>query len=572
MSSSSNPPPNAGLQLFPPPPAKKKPGRKPSIRRNAINPQSPPTSAVERASSPEIPLEGRQSAMDGRQSAMDGRQSALDGRQSAMDGRQSAMNGRQSAMDGRQSAMTGRFSPASSTAPLINRMGNLPRADTSFSDAPTLVRSQSTRSHSSIAKPPLTDGTGSSGEPMIRSIFPRYNPNVPLEQQPYYPTQASPTHIPKTIISKAPYSPSIAERSMTSPLSAPPTIGSFPKGIQDVPVTRNPSSTEELKALWKVTNGWKVQQSEGRSFCLKMESDIDAPVHTLSSATQPFYTVRLDPTSTSALLTMTRQDPNKPAPKGSGSKGKEASGNEVLTTTLEETARRLPPNDGLVALLCPRAATEMALDMAMKPERPDADAVMAAAEREYARLVWDEDSRLYYLVHPAMSTPFVLQIKPLPAWSRVEYVFEHPELPRNLVKLVRDGSGGGFVEIDTGVAARIDSFYLVDVAICAILIVAFAEEKVKNVERFEAPPTAPSNPMSPKAKKPVKIDEMEVDLESQNSLKIEKKDKSSLPSSTKGALKVLFMTFKCMFWILTAIVKCLASCIICCSGCLTKKP
>jgi len=337
-----------------------------------------------------------------------------------------------------------------------------------------------------------------------------------------------------------------------------------------------PSSTEELKQLWKVTNGWRVSSSEGRSFCLKMTSAVEEPVHTLSSSTQSFYTLRLDPTSTSALLTMTRQDPNKPAGKSSSpligsAKPKESSGLEVLTTTLEETARRHAPNDGLVALLYPRAAASMAIDMASKLTAPDENSLMQAAEFECGRLVWDDDTSKYYLVHPALATPFCVMITSSPAWSRVEYTLEHPQLPHNVVKLTRDGSGGGYLEVDTGVAARIDSFYLVDVAVCAVMIVALAEEKTRNIERFAAPPMSPpiASSIKGKGKKSPRIEQMEIDLESQQSLT--DKEKANLPKPTKGALRILYWLFKFIVWVLTMTVKGLASLIICVSGCMTKK-
>jgi len=241
---------NAGLQLFPPPPSKKKPSRKGSTRRNAIQPQSPPVSAIERAKSPEFPEDRQQSQS----------QSTLDGQQSALDGRMSPV-------------------PAPSQYSTIPIGAEIPRSHTSFSEAPTLVRSQSITSHNSTFKPKI-QSSPLSGEPIIRSIFPRYNPDISLEQQQYYPTQASPTHIPKAVISKRPYSPSIAESSrggMRSPLSAPSTLGRFPNGIQDVPQTMQPSTTEELIELWKVTSGWRVSASEGRAFCLKMTSAVEAP-------------------------------------------------------------------------------------------------------------------------------------------------------------------------------------------------------------------------------------------------------------------------------------------------------
>jgi hypothetical protein len=352
--------------------------------------------------------------------------------------------------------------------------------------------------------------------------------------------------------------------------------GHFPRGVQDETIVE-PSTNDELKELWKVVNGWRVSSSEGRKFCLKMSSALEEPVHTLSSATQPFYTLRLDPTSTSAQMTMTRHDPGQKVKGNSsprlGTSSKPNTAMEVMATTLEEYARRLPPNDGLVALLYPRAASDMVIELANKPPRGDGEQIIAAAERECGRLVWDEDSKKYYLVHPAMSTPFMVSITHSPAWSRSEYTLEHPELPRNIVRLIRDGAGSGFLEVDTAVAARIDCFYIVDVAICSLLLVMAAEEKTRNVERFDAPPSiAPDSPHigSPKGKgkKDVKIEEFEMDLESQDSLKDKKKQKEE---KVPGFLGLVWMLLKCFVWTFVTFFKVLAKIIIFVSRLLTKK-
>ncbi|KAI9744438.1 MAG: hypothetical protein M1818_001967 [Claussenomyces sp. TS43310] len=549
---------NVGLQLFPPPPSQKKPSVKLNIRRHSAQAQYSPVLTSERAKSPEISYgEGRPVGDDA---------------QHVVGTEQSVHRGPMSATNEQGSALDARYTP--SPGPSFNHPSvELPRSHTSFSDAPTLVRSQSNASHGSIARS-RPHNFSRVGEPnMIRSIFPRYNPELPLERQQYYPTQASPTNIPRAVISRVSYSPGLDEGTldMGSPLSAPPTISTLPRGIQDMTLKHvDPSTTEELKALWKVTNGWRVSSSEGRSFRLKMTSAIDTPTHVLSSATQPFYTLRLDPTSTSALLTMTRHDPNKAKRLSSSKPG---AGLEVLTTTLEEPARRLPPNDGLVALLHPRAASNMALDLSNRPNC-DEHTIKIAAEHECARLVWDADARQYYLVHPALSTPFRVTIENSPAWSRVEYTLEHPQLPKNLAKLTRDGSGGGVLEIDTGVAATIESYYVADVAICAVMLVAIEEEKKRNVERFEAPPAplALLSPKSGKVKKATKVEEMEIDLESQNSSsdKNTKEKKRKLPAPTRGILGLLTLMFKLVVWLLTKCVSVLASLIIGISTCLSK--
>lgn len=487
---------------------------------------------------------------------------------------------------GRHTSESSQASPIT-TPPPAHFIGEVPRSQTSSSEAPTLVRSHS--NSSSHCK--LTTRSLQRGEPgVMHSMFPRYNPQIALEHQAYFPTQSSPTRIPPANINRRPYSPSLSEERSVAALRSPVPVGlpnqgsgRFPRGVLDETILE-PSSNDELKEFWKVVNGWRVSSSEGRKFCLKMVSDPEEPTHTLSSATQPFYTLRLVPTSTSAQMTLLRHDPNK-VPKGTGSPKPGSSrthpGSEVMSTTLEETARRLPPNDGLVALLYPRAATDMVIELSNRSNRADSEQVIAAAERECGRLVWDEDSSKYYLVHPAKSTPFVISIHSSPAWSRVEYILEHAELPHNIVRLIRDGSGSGFLEVDTAVAARIESFYIVDVAICAIMLVAVAEEKTTNLERFEAPPSIA--PMSPsrhsswplkekgkekgrKSKKDVKVDEFELDLESQSSVKKEQQKKEKVP----GCLGLIWMLIKLLAWTITTSVRALAKIIIFASKCLTK--
>ncbi|TAQ90737.1 hypothetical protein B7494_g901 [Chlorociboria aeruginascens] len=548
-------PVNMGLKLFPPPPSiNKSRSRSPSSRRNeTMSPTpTPPESSMQRSNPPQLLPDGRQSALDGRQSAL----------------------------DGRQTPEQGRYTPTPHiTPPRAVLGGETPRSHTSLSEAPTLIRSNSNSSHTSLVGR-LNQSTAPREEPIMRSIFPRYNPELPLEYQQYYPTQASPTHIPRAVINRPQYSPSINERSasgLQSPMSIGRAPGTFPRGVQDEAILE-PSSNEELRALWKVTNGWRVSASEGCTFCLKMTSAAEEPIHTLSSATHPFYTLRINPTSTSAIVTMTRQDPAKASKDSSLPKltsSKPNPGLEVITTTLEETARRLPPNDGLVAVLFPRAASNMVIELANKGNRQDDNAVYAAAEHECGRLVWDHDSQKYYLVHPAMNTPFVISISSSPAWSRVEYALEHPELPHNLVRLVRDGSGTGFLEVDTTAAARIDCFYIVDVAICAMLLVATTEEKGHNVERFNAPPAFlpifPNSPKTPKSaksirsikpKKAVKMEEFEIDVESQDSLK-GKKYKKEKNDEVPGCCGLIWMLLKFGVWVVAMAFKAIGAVIKC---------
>ncbi|CAK7212050.1 hypothetical protein SBRCBS47491_001334 [Sporothrix bragantina] len=507
---------------------------------------------------------------------------------------------------------------------------------------PDLVRDDSVRSRSSIAKvrlslyddgppvdddppPPMPSGAATLAEralqqqstqpstqrqnrpPALRSIFPQYNPDLPLDEQSYFPTQTSPTRIPRNVISRPLYSPvsntqqqqqqiqneANPSTDIYSPMSvrvASPSAASMAPAVaapapvaQPAPSTRTrptvqitppsgpsepafhsgpvamprgeapklpvPSSSDDLRSLWKVANGWKAGPSEGRVFCMKMSCDRDAPVYRLSSSNnQPFYRLRLDPTSMSAYVTLSRHDPARPfkidaaaakslaeAAEASGGEGSGAGGgssrNSVLdmsppgavgggnssiaggtmaggvenaaaaaaaahnarfdasknwqvamTTTLEEESRRHQPQDGLVALLYPAAATRMAL------ERPNDVAMVATAERECARLVWDDDTATFFLVHPVLALPFAVTVERSTTWSRTAYTLEHRESPQHLARLTRDGTGAGYLEVDTGIASKIDAVYLVDVVVTALLLVAHSDDQFAAVEQFAPPP------------------------------------------------------------------------------------
>ncbi|CCT64899.1 uncharacterized protein FFB20_11646 [Fusarium fujikuroi] len=483
------------------------------------------------------------------------------------------------------------------------------RSDTGFAQGNTLVRSSSDRSRSSIAKPPL--GGETTAQP-LRSIFPAYNPEVPLGQQNYVPTDIQPTQMPRAVISRQTYhetpAGSAPRNPIRSPVISPMSVQSAQSTWphrnvqqQEPPLIPTVSSNEQLKNYWKVANGWQASPSEGRVYCMKLAQEKDAPVYSLSSTSQPFYNLRIDPTSASAYVTLTRHDPNKPykapKPEASSSASSIISGvvghnsnssgtkvtdtkhwQEALTTTLEEESRRHPPNDGLVALLMPTPATKMAIERAQDPQS------VMLAERECARLVWDEDSSHHFLVHPSLATPFCVTIERSPSWSRVEYTLEHNESPQHLAKLTRDGTGGGWLEIDTGIAAKIESYFIVDVAVTALLLVASADEKnMPATEVFEPPPplilTAKQEKRLSKIgkrdeRKKRHMESFEIDVESQNeslgkSKPREKEDK--LPFLIRVIVKIVKGLFACFIWILTISFKCVGFAFKGCYKCVGSK-
>lgn len=448
----------------------------------------------------------------------------------------------------------------------------------------------SVHGHEDVGRAPPPDS-----QAPLRSMFPLYDPSLPLDQQQYAPTQASPSQIPRAVISRQSYYREPPTSLENVGRREPASESTWPRARPPArvpPVVPRPCSTSQLRGLWKAANGWKACGSEGRVYCLSLSRFRDAPVYTLSSASsQPFYNLRLDPTSASAYVTLTRHDPGKPCkpPKpdaaSSSPSGNEQSGSrcsdtkgwhEALTTTLEEDTRKHPPNDGLVALLMPTPAAKMALQRAHDP------AAVATAENECGRLVWDDDAATHFLVHPALATPFRVTVESFPAYSYTEYTLEHHESPKHLAKLTRDGAGGGWIVIDTAVASMIESYYVVDVAVAALILVSSADDRKTSFshETFEPPPLPPRAVLADgpkrapgrfkmpglrrknKHKSGREVEEFEMDVESQDGSMGKggavKGAKSKQPIVLRAFIKVAKGLFKCAMWMATVLFKCIA--------------
>ncbi|KAI0436831.1 hypothetical protein F4803DRAFT_201270 [Xylaria telfairii] len=607
--------PSGGFSLFPSPSVSKTPPRRTTPRPRAGTPQSP------RGRGPSVDMSPPR---NGRRTPEDLTEYVIDGTPSGSNELRIAPNNPFYQNQAGPSA----YRPVS-PPPDVPPKDTPPRTATALSGATTIVRNPSERSRSSIAKRPWDDippavPEGELAEPAIRSIFPQYDHTLAFDQQNYYPTQTSPTHIPRTVISRQSHVPQQVEpRSppIRSPIRSPMSAGSaqpWPRRQHEPPVIPPVSTSEELRDYWKAANGWKASSLEGRTFCMRLFPEKDTPVYTLTSRTQqPFYHMRIDPTSASAYVTLSRHDPSKPCkeadPAAATSRNstgllgaiREAEAKqawqEAMTTTLEEPSRRLRPNDGLVALLYPSAAAKVAVD------RPYDVAAVAAAERECARLVWDEDSANYFLVHPAVATPFCITVERNPAWSRTEYAIEHIESPQHLGRLTRDGTGEGWMELDTLVAGRIESYYVLDVAAAALLLVAHIDEKNVLVEQFAPPPAVHLRDASPAArsvtagfqrtlsskilgtgkdkdtkekkkkdkKKRGRFEVFELDLESQASslggkLDVKESDREKLPGTTRTIIKLLGFAFKCVIWALTLAFKAAMAIIVGLTKCITK--
>ncbi|KAL5364318.1 hypothetical protein BJX96DRAFT_178841 [Aspergillus floccosus] len=237
----------------------------------------------------------------------------------------------------------------------------------------------------------------SSDSPVIpmRSMFPRYDPSVPLSQQKYYPQlpNSPQGHRPRALT----LSPQPEIDRTLGPKTVPASVMNFPTDILD-PVEVRYSSTEELKDLWEAANGQRPKGLAG-TYNLRV-ARTDSSTFTFGAPQAPFYTMQTHPTDE---LSIKRANPSTPK-----------SSVPIMTLKLEDRRRREPPHDGLVAQLFSRLAAMLAIDQAGELARHhlldfaeaaevEGNALKRAAAQESCKLTWNHTQRLYELRHPSLS-------------------------------------------------------------------------------------------------------------------------------------------------------------------------
>ena len=508
------------------------------------------------------------------------------------------------------------------------------RLDTPSGPAPSQSRAASpalTNNHSVLSGTVTlvrSNSEASNAAAPIRSIFPRYNPAIPLSQQNYRPTQLSPKHIAPAHISKEAYSPSLystaGSPSQASPgrvgcLSAPSAITSFPAGVlsNHRPQYSNP---EELADLWEAANG-QVTKETGKTFALRMSrsgfvSDIqtnlttdlwrhrEGPVHHESGATvptigesftfgaskeRPFYdfqTLRpneFDPEFSECHIR--RRDPRK------------GTIIPIMTFTFEPASRRDSPQDGLVTNFYPKIAAMMALDGARlqqqqqqqsQPGGPDPDGVMSttteerrdeeavrrAEKKEGCKLFWDHDSRRYYLLHPGLSKNgegerFVIVCDKgvgfNVAGARGTIRLIDPHSHETLVGLE---FGTATLLVDTRATAKIPSFYMVDISISAVIAVALIEgRKIRSTmmrQHQGGTTTIIGQGLTSPTSMPLTIQDQ------QRTIALDEGGQE-LPKPTQGILSVLMFLFQSIVWLLSVLVGTIAAVVVGVTACFQAK-
>ncbi|MCJ1462196.1 hypothetical protein MMC07_000796 [Pseudocyphellaria aurata] len=335
-----------------------------------------------------------------------------------------------------------------------------PRAPAS---SPTPVRSNSI-------------GSASAPSPVMRSIFPRYDPNLSLAKQHYYPTRdihRGPTGT--TLQKPRPFSSAGFPSRVETPSSNPTQIdtrspGMKPDGQKGVPVPVSEiselapatSTPEELLDLWSVANGQGSQEAADK-YTLKLscpELELNQEIISFtSSSSQTLYKLEADENS----LAISRSHPINP------------------TTRICISApkiSKITPNNPLIATVFPKLAELMAIDQSSsiavdhRLDRQASDGLQAEAlerahQREASTLFWDTDSEKYYLIHPTLSSERKSATFTIQSTLEEIKIFAPIEPPIPVLAL---SFSSLTITIHTQLLAQLPSLYILDTLLSALLI------------------------------------------------------------------------------------------------------
>ncbi|KAF2803783.1 uncharacterized protein BDZ99DRAFT_398990 [Mytilinidion resinicola] len=306
------------------------------------------------------------------------------------------------------------------------------------SGSPTLVRPNSAATNRSPISP-------SSPVPM-RSMFPVYDPTVPLGRQAYAPTQTSPTHIPVNRIHRSPYSPEL--------YIPHGNVNNGDQESSDAPTfTCAPYFTPSalLENLWVATNG--QEEPAVQIYTLKMHRATAAtPQVTFGpTASLPFYSLTqsdLEGKDPLELATMThevliqRHHPTQP-------RALPVNHLDLVVPPSSATANSFDDSPStLLATIYPKLAALAALDAAANSpaashiafadpgatshaaQRLAEDVLRGAAERECSALTWTREA-------PTQQTnPWAHALNPTGS-----YQLHHPTLGLFPIQLEGDCAG-----------------------------------------------------------------------------------------------------------------------------------
>lgn len=502
-----------------------------------------------------------------------------------------------------------RKSPTS-TPPRVRPDTTSPDQDTSPKSPPRMTSPRSlrpgsppTRRSSNATRrspPPLPERSLS--DQSIQSIFPVYDHSLPLSQQHYYPAQDAPSTPPK---------PSSRRRSLSVPrpalkLATAATIASKEPQIASLP---------DLQALWAAASGTSPQNNRVRKVRLAMHREMPSSSSShntpLEIGFSKFYTfVRRSstpskPEDAAAEMLVRRHHPLKDITlpiaqiEIAQPQTEEDSHEPIATTIFPQTAAltalenaAISPRAISIANFDPNAASPQAAQLAF-------DAVVEAKQKEQCKIVCTPEKNQfgapenkYQLQHPRLGQ-FGVTVKgqinllgkaePPNRFNRVssyeKISLHHPYANVNkATRLAPEVASlditAGVLEIDVAALKGVDSAYIIDTAVCALMTVALMESESSERDMkpkpssFDAPPSEAPNKSgtwgsATSSHKSSRIMQWRNSFE-----KGQGKDKplppppppalkaeAKLPIVLRGVLKLLGFSFQAIIWLLGLGVK-----------------
>jgi hypothetical protein len=399
-------------------------------------------------------------------------------------------------------------------------------------------------------------------------MFPEYDPNLPLSQQPYYPAE----NLPRPSLERSAKYHHQTFADLPSPTSPTPAAG-----------------LSQLQALWNAASG---QNGVFYSEKIKLTMHRDE-IGVGSTATEVRFGSRegrtlysVSPSDASSELTVRRHHPARTgivpvAQLDVATLQKDAKSEAVIfpqqaaLNALEAAATTHRAN--AIAQYDPRASSPQAAQLAF-------DAVAEAKAHESCQLIsipqgvtaYGIEEHSYELRHPRAGN-FAISVEgafDFATKSSARICLHQPTNAEKALKkppkLICLDLSTETLEVDVASFRRLPSKHMIDSAVCAVLAVAFTESKLAETkakaETFAAPPsTSKKESVIQKPKK----------SGWRRSKKIGKKEgadeKEKLPSVTRGILFLLGFSFEAIVWLLGLGVKVLSKVVVCASGIVSKK-
>ncbi|KAL9077412.1 MAG: hypothetical protein Q9161_000257 [Pseudevernia consocians] len=468
---------------------------------------------------------------------------------------------------------------------------------------------------------PILVRSNSDATPVMRSMFPRYDPNIPFTQQHYRPelekvpglasamaVAGTSSYRPPSYSQQANNRPSSAYLPLENERMKATDIKESPLRSADTAEHETRlSSPEELLDLWDIANGQTASEEVVNRYVLELSCDdltVGREIITFNASTSdPIYTLE----ASHSNITVSRIHPRNRNPTI-----------QITTSTLEKPTSAAP----LVTCIFPKLAGLMALDhssnvaVAHKLDRKasadlQAEAVVRAQEQEASMLLWDSDSNKYCFMHPTLldstATALPIEIIPDPSSPQKITIFA-PETNTPLLTLSLQSLA---LTLHPPAITALPSLYILDALMSTLLALLLHLHRSCATPHPSPPPTStsPHRPVFPppptlaydsprsslrhkgsasrfsafrstksmksnRSLRSASASEQDIELQylprhqgpetvgrkhHQPPKQMFSTDDESLPKPTRAVLKLLYWAFEVLFWFMGVVAQLLAA-------------